>query len=457
MSAQPVQLYGPRGGTARGALAFRSNGLIASATQQTDRKRIPRLDYDIHRNVSDYGRLTILSLGRWVYSNFPMVRGALHEQAEYAASVFLPQYYGRNSEWGIAAEAWMENHDNICDVAGMPYNMRTYRRNLLMSVKRDGDMLTVLIKSPSGYPFLQCIPGHRVGSEPGLDVVKGGEYDGARIVDGVIVNGYGAPMAYRVQTGEDSFDYKQFIDISVRDCFLSFVPEYVGQLRGFSLLGSSLFDWQDIAENRRFQLIAQKISSKIGLMQWNDAGQADRDGSGDGMIAPATSANALPIETVQSDGVDVVYMRANAGHKIEALKNDNPSVNGQNFEATIVRSAFAGMDWSVDFSLDPSKIGGAPMRVVVDKLCKTIGADQDLILSPACKRFDGFRVSCAMQPAVGALPWDDDWYKFAYQGPAKPTADRKYDSDVAIQEIEKGLSTRKDELAIRGKYNDDVD
>ncbi|HWN95017.1 MAG TPA: phage portal protein [Methylomirabilota bacterium] len=460
MSANAVQLYGPRGGTARGHLAFTgNNALVQAATQTSDRKRVPNLDYDVHRNISNQGRRTMLSLGRYIYSNFPMVRGALHEQAEYASSVFLPQFYGatESKDWGIAAETWMENHDLICDVAGWPYNMRTYRRNLLVSVKRDGDMLTVLCKTATGYPMLQCIPGHRIGSPLNETVVFGGFYDGSRIIDGVIVNGYGAPLAYRVLTGENPFDYTQYQDISARDCFLSFIPEYVGQVRGFSMLGSCMFDFQDVAECRRFQLISQKVSSKIALVQWNDLGESEFDAGGDGMTGAADTAKMLPVETQNSDGVDIMYMRANAGHKLEALKNENPGANAQNFEATIVRSAFAGMDWSVDFSLDPTKIGGAPGRVVIDKICKTIGADQDLVIEPACKRWNGFRVSCAMSPALGILPWNDEWYKFSHQGPAKPTCDRKYDSDVDVQEVANGLKTRRKALANRGDYIDDVD
>jgi hypothetical protein len=105
--------------------------------------------------------------------------------------------------------------------------------------------------------------------------------------------------------------------------------------------------------------------------------------------------------------------------------------------------------------LDPSKVGGAPFRVVVDKLNRNIRAIQDLALEPALLRIDGFRVSSAVQ--LGALPQNKDWWKWTYQGPARITADAKYESEVDISEVAKGLKTRRRALANRGEYIDDVD
>lgn len=71
------------------------------------------------------------------------------------------------------------------------------------------------------------------------------------------------------------------------------------------------------------------------------------------------------------------------------------------------------------------------------------------------RRIHGFALSKAMK--LGLLPWNDEWYLWDYQGPGEVTADRKYDSDVDIQEIAAGIGTRKRASAKRGAYweNDD--
>ena len=455
MSSAPVQLYGPDNRLLpRRQYTRTNNSLITSATQSKDRKNVPALDYDVHRTVTNLGRRTLMTLGRKLYFDSHAIRGAIKEQAEYASSIYLPQFYGEDKDWGIQAEGWIENHDKICDVAGPPYNMRLYRRNLIIALLRDGDMLTVLVKTKSGYPMLQCIPGHRIGSRYEDMTVQKGEYDGARIIDGVIISDTNTPIAYRVMTGEPE-DWKSYQDIPARDCCLSFIPEFHGQLRGFSPLGITALPIMDIAESDNLELITQRVAGSIALMERNETGEAEPGGS-EGYPVATPAASALPEEKFTSDGVQIRYFRSsdeNSG--LEILKNERPSANQQNFRHAKLRDAFAGIDWSIDFSLDPSKVGGAPFRVVVDKLNRNIRAIQDLALEPACARFDGFRISSAVQ--IGALPQNKDWWKFTYQGPARITADAKYESEVDASEVARGFKTRRRAIANRGEYIDDVD
>jgi hypothetical protein len=454
MASAPITLYGPRGEKLR-TVSRVNNSLYKAATQTSDRKQVSPLDYDVHRVVTNLGRRTMMWLGRNLYSN-TAIKSAVKEQAEYSSSIFLPQYFGANTDWGIAAEAWMEQHDKIVDVAGPPFNMRLYRRNLLTSIIRDGDMLTVLVKSKDGYPFIQCIPGHRIGSRLEELVVKDGEFDGARIIDGVILSDSNAAMAYRVITSDDPYDYTKYVDIPARDCFLSFIPDYVGQVRGFSILGAAAFPFQDVDESDAFELLAQKLGASISLIEKNEEGEAAPGEAADGFPITGAATGAYATEKVTAgSGVTVRYLRSgdtNAG--IEALKFDRPSANQQDFRHSKLRDAFADIGWSIDFSLDPTKVGGAEMRIVVDKINRNIRALQDLVLEPACARIDGFRVSSAIQ--IKLLKEDPDWWKWTYQGPARLTADAKYESDVDKQEVQSGLKARRKAIANRGDYIDDV-
>jgi hypothetical protein len=491
--AAPITLYGPNGKPIdRRLLNYpRGNQLIASATQTKDRKTTPLLDYDVHRSVSGLGRRTLLSVGRRLYYDSHAIRGAVKERAEYASSTFLPQYYGRNPAWGVRAEAWLENHDRICDVAGQPYNMRLYRRNLLISLDRDGDMLTVLVDAGNGFPMIQCIPGHRVGWKEETAIARVRLYqdslwiDGrqvatkaqqwlrltfgrelfedpiefdARIIDGVIITDTNTPIAYRVNTSQETYRFDSYVDVSARDSFLSFIPEFNGQLRGFSQLGITALPLIDISESDNLELISQKVGAAISLIEKNAEGEAPPgDSDGFPVASAGTSSESDYAEEFATDsGAMIRYLRSgDPNTSIETMKFDRPSANQQNFRNAKLRDAFAGIDWSIDFSLDPTKVGGAQSRVLVDKLNRNLQALRDLALTPACVRIDGWRVAKAIK--IGSLSFDPDWWMWSHQGPARITADAKYDSDVDAQEISRGIKTRRRAIANRGEYIDDVD
>lgn len=451
----PVQIYAPNGQPARQHLAFaQNNSLFQTATQTKDRKRIPALDMDVHRTVTTLGRRTMMTLGHNVYANFHPIRGAINEKAEYASSIWLPQYYGANKDWGISAEAWMEQHDKICDIAGPPYNMRLYRLLLLICLMREGDMLTVLVKTPGGYPLLQCIPGHRVSSNPELLFVRGGQYDGARIIDGVILDEYSRALAYRVNTGENPYDYTKFTDISSGDSFLSFIPLYRNQLRGFSPLGMIAFSAQDVGEGDLLKRLSDKLASSISLIEKNELGEAMGATNSDGQLIKATAADPVPEELVTDGGITVRYLTADPNHSITPLTFNNPTQNQMEHRHSMLRDMFAGIDWSIDFSLDPTKAGGAQMRVVIDKINRGLTAIQDLALTPACGRIDPWRVASAIE--LKLLEDDPDWFMWMHQGPARLTADAKYESDVDKQEVANAFKTRRQAIANRGGYIDDV-
>jgi hypothetical protein len=70
------------------------------------------------------------------------------------------------------------------------------------------------------------------------------------------------------------------------------------------------------------------------------------------------------------------------------------------------------------------------------------------------RRIDGWRISKAVMN--GWLPANDEWFKWEYQGPARITADRKYDSVVRINELNRGITTFQQTCAELGLYWQEV-
>lgn len=416
------------------------------------RQRLQSLNRDSNRNVSASGRRNMTTIGRWLFANCSPLRGAVIEKADYAAASWVPQFYGEDKEWGTLAENWLYEHDKICDVRGWPYTMATYRRNLIIAITRCGDQATLLTSTDSGYPLVQVLGSHRIGSDPSEEIVSGGPFDGSRVCDGVISDEYGRVIGYRVLHGDD---FLKFTDYAASDMFLSYLPEYPDQIRGFSAIASALFDWQDITESRDWELLAQKLNASIALIEENETGEADAAQTlVTGPTYDATTGALSTPATEQMEGGTIRYFRANTNSKLQAHRWDRPSGNVMEFENRILRAAFAGMNWSLDFSLDPTKAGGAQMRIVVEKINRAIQSIQDHVLLPAMRRIDGWRIAKAIK--LGQLPLNKEWFKWDYQGPARLTADEKYSSDVDLQELSAGASTLSTVTAKRGGYWQDI-
>lgn len=445
-----------------------SNSLVTAATQTSDRKQVSMLDKDTHRSITPYGRRTLMTLGRWLYWNVSAVRGTIREMVNLTAQKWTPQFEGEDQAWGTQVENWLYEHDKICDVRGWPFNMAAYRRNLLKGVLLDGDVGTILVKTATGYPMIQVIPAHRIGSGFADQVVKGGPFDGARIIDGVILDDTGRSVGYRVW-GEGGENAGTPTDVPARDMFLSFHIETPDQIRGISNLGASCFDWQDVSDARRFELIAQKLIASIGIIETNETGEADKTKKllsrtstnfDDTSNATKTHLSTTATETV--DGVSIRYHRANSGSKIEAFSGDRPTANQQAFRDDVIREALHGMGWSFDFSYNPTKIGGAPMRVVVDRINRQIETMREEIVDPAQMRINGYRIASVMDnpertdKKVVLFAFNADWWKWNSQGQAKVTADAKYQSAVDIEERRSGLKTLAKSAAERGEYWKDV-
>jgi hypothetical protein len=427
--------------------------LYAAAVQNDQRQYVHDLNRDVHRNISAYGRRTLSTLGKRLYANSPVIRGAINEMAYYSVGTWVPQYYGRNKAWGTQAEDVLFEHDKICNRTGG--SMLDYLTNLIRAVYICGDIATVYTQRPSGYPVLQVIPGHRIHSGDDQDgVVKSGPFDGATIVDGVIVDDVGEPIGYRIFFGDTSEGYQ---DLQEQDVKLHFIQEWENQLRGASQLASVVFPFQDIKESDDADLLYKKLASFVGLIEHNEDGEADAAKK----ILEAPSSSAFNADsskaysyTEVNQGITNRYFRAGAGNKLEEFRSDRPGANGQEFKRQIMREALQGIGWSYDFTLDPTKVGGVTGRIVVEKINKTISFIQQTLVKPASARFNGYRIRKLIKG--GYLPDDVDWWKFDYQGPAKLTADEKYSSDVALQEFRAGIKPPQQIIAERGNYWEDV-
>lgn len=396
-------------------------------------------------------RETLMSIGRWLYQNVGLVRSVLDDQASIISSEITPQWDGMavagseqpDRAWADAAELWLYEHDRMCDIRGDAFPMRTLHRLWMLHILRDGDVGVILTEGAGGYPLLQTIPAHRIRGDVSK-IPEGQPFAGYQVVDGVIVNPYGRPIGYRVyRDGTETYD-----DINARDMKLRFLPQWADQVRGASMIASAIIDLQDVDEARKFELIAQKVASAIAVVEHNEDGVAPTDDPGQSILTgdtTASDAGLIEPSARSMNGGEFLYFRAGSGSKVEALRADRPTPAQQQFMDSIVRQAMAGVGWSVDYFLDPSKVGGASMRVVVERINRHVRMVRDQCLFPLIRSIDTWRIAKAIK--AGLLPENDQWFRWRYEGAADLTADARYAADVSVIRMDRGLTSPQIEAA----------
>ena len=435
MATQPVRFF-----DAFGRLMPTRISSAAIGSQQ--RRARSGFDRDAANLYTGTDRLLLMSMGRWLYANNSLVAGSVNDQAAIVSGELTAQFAGEDVAWGALAEMWLDDHNRLCDVRGDLYPMATLQRLWMLHIIRDGDVGVILTQGAGGYPLLQTIPGHRIKGDGKAE--PSSPWAGYRIVDGVILNDVGRPLAYRVyDDGKSTYQ-----DISAVDMKLRFLPQYADQVRGVSMLGCAMVDFQDVDEVRRFELVAQKLAASIVLAETNETGlPPDTAESILGEDSTETNPDAnIAMHTMR--GGEIQYFRSGTGGKLEALKADRPTPAQQQFADSIIRQAMAGMGWSIDYFLDPSKVGGASMRVVVERINRHVGMMRTQCLFPLARSIDAWRVAKAIKE--GVLPPSNDWFRWRYQGAANLTADAKYAADVSQMRVEHGLSSPQIETASLG-------
>lgn len=456
MAVQSYKLNDRRGtGSGWNYFNTATRGFSAAAKSSIKREQYSPADRDSYALLNGWDRIALMTVGRHLYQNDPTVFGCLNQMAEHATEIVKPQYDGENSEWGRQAESWLYDNDRWIDVRGVPFTMSDDDFLIVLHVIRDGDVGIILTENDQGDPKIQLIEAHRIGTRGNVQKMRitQGPFDGATIIDGVIVGDSMETLGYRV-LGETKDQDKDF---SVNDMRLIFKPLYASQVRGFSWLACAAISVQDVHEARKLELIAQKVFAGRAFTEHNETGTADggvasivENGS---EATPTTSAIGPKYATTIEEG-ETTYYRAGSNSKLEAVTADRPTVNQQAFKADTIRHAIHGIGWSVDYWLDPTKAGGAQMRTVIGGINDTCRAIREKITGKVRKWVDPWRIAKAI--VNGRLPHDNDWWRWEYQFAARKTADAKYDSDVDLQEMRAGIRTQSDVCASHGLWWEDV-
>jgi hypothetical protein len=420
-----------------------------SQNPQNYRPRIYNVAVDTKNSVNASDRMSQLANGRSLFASLPDLGGALLSKASWSVgpNSFSPIFIGEDQEWGDEAEAWLtKTFYPSCNVLGNNFDFRTTLHLTSLALDVDGDSLMVLTKSRSGYPQIQIVPAHRIGNRWNEKEVKSGKFAGYELVDGVIINEAGRPIGYRILGDKPEDD----IDISAQSCQLLYEPEWSDQYRGISRIARPLNDFTDQSDIDEFLKRGVKLASSLGLIHSTEGGIPDAGASLVGADEDGTSltdaVTTPPFELI--NGGEIMYMKAAAGEKIESLKDERPSQNTQDFITRIQRRALFSCGWPIEL-LDPSKVGGASVRLIQDLARKTI-ASRQVTLERRARLIVNYAIAMAMKNEFISNN-EGDWWNWSFTKGSSLTVDNGNEAAADREAFKLGTTTLADIVSKQGK------
>ena len=358
---------------------------------------------------------------------------------------FVPQFAGEDSEFGIAATAWLAgNFYPIGDTRGGMHDFKTNLFGWSSSIDVDGEIFILLTETKTGFPQYQGIPSHRIGNPQGF---SDGPQRGGTLQDGIIYYPSGAAKEYAFLDKDGNIS--EWLPAS--NVIHLFDPEWQYQGRGLTALTHCINDCRDIIQSTEWERLAMMQMSSISLIEYNENGGPDTDDNFTQLVSNEAGDKGMTVESL--DGGTVRYFKSNSGGKIETLVNNRPGNPFLEFHDRLLKSAYAGLNWPYAFYNGHGVGGGTAQRTEIAMAQRSIEDRQDLLFYVA-KRIVSYAVAKAQKR--GDLPQSADWYKWEFSTPPKLTID---DGRV-MKELESayklGFKSASDITAAMGKEYKDV-
>ena len=418
-----------------------------AASQSRNRPYEPIEKKDISDLIPEVDRVNLQSQARRIYINLGAIKSAINQRSMYSVGrAFMPEFKGKDLEFGATSTEWL--NDTFYQIGDSRGGMHDFKTNLFTwstAIDVDGEIFILLTETKNGFPIYQGIPSHRIATPKGM---KDGVMRGGELKDGIIYLPSGTPSEYAFCDKHGMFS--EWIPAS--NMIHLYDPEWQYQGRGLTALTHCINDCRDILQSTEWERLAMMQMSSISLIEYNENGGVDTEDPRNVLLGGCDNPNkGLVVESM--DGGSVRYFKSNSGGKIETLVNNRPGNPFLDFHDRLLKSAYAGLNWSYAFYNGHGAGGGTAQRTEIAMAQRAIEDRQDLLFY-AARRIVSYAVAKAQKR--GDLPASKDWYKWDFSTPPKLTID---DGRV-MKELESaykmGFKSASEITASMGKKYSDV-
>jgi capsid protein len=422
----------PKGKAAKAGKAGAYNGGTGAgyeSTRFTGRRSFLWLSQaqDQRKDLTPAKRNEMLRKVRWGERNSGMVRQIVGDLVLYTVGDgFRAQAHSADPEWNAAAEAYFAEWSRRCDITGrFSFNdlLRISERRWVL----DGDFFLAKVRNATGVAKLQGIEAHRVG-DPDGNVPE-------RMHDGILFGSYGEVQAYNVYRSDGSSRL-----LPSNSVMQVYDPEFISGARGLPLIQHSLNDIQDEMEILAMEKSAVKDASEITRVLKKQGGEFGPDLASE-LASNPQAADALGV------GLGGKFIALEPGEDLVSFQSNRPSPTFNGFLEAIQRDIARGI-LPYEFTNDPSKIGGAVVRLVVAKMDRVAGRHQQILIDQICTPTWGYVIGDAI--AKGELPDIDGWQKASWTTPKRVTVDAGREAANDRADVEMGLMSMSELYSQRG-------
>ena len=450
----------------------------ASEWEIGKRQYWPLLDPAADRQIDTWTILKIRSDARKSFVNYGPLKTAVYEKARYAVGdAWLPQYQGTDLAFGKAATKWFT--DIWARTGNLVGLMRSWHDSLKLESRYldvYGEIFIYKVRDEEGMPRYQHIPPHRIDNprnnkrSTSHGRLIEGPYSGKRMVYGIVLNDFGAPVAFHVLGNEPEQD--MFIPAEQMIWLADF--EFCDQTRPISAFAHGILNIRDIMAIQGNEKRALEIASSISILENNPIGGVDiNDPLQFTRQYPGTVGQAgQPVDGIQpppypgyQTGINLEnqetappgtagqpltpylwldngtwrYFKAGTGSDVKAFQFDRPAGSVKDFLDRLGRDAINHI-WPFDLISNPA--GGSANNRTLWVRANSLTKDRQNKLYGAAKQRLLYGIAVAME--LGILPESEDWMAWDFNFPRKPSIDAGRDAAADLNDIKMGVKSWSD-------------
>ena len=428
-----AQAYAGNGG--------RINSPYPIASDSTSFRWRPQIDKDVLSLIPQYRQRAMLSDARYIYTSEGMVSGAVHTRADYVVgAAWMPAYLGSDARYKAAVTPLLQSWVKRCEMRGGQFVWNRIMWLLSRSLDVDGDAFVVLTEDESSWPRIQLLEAHRVGNPDDTGEIKSGPYAGMSIHGGVVYDKFMRAVAYNllppdVITKRPGKNEPNFIPAS--GVVHVWDPKWVSSTRGIPTLCHGIKHWYSASEATQAEETAIIANSKIALIEKNETGRRSLDRTPFD-TNNLTAGQASPHIETMADGL-IRFIKKDGD--ISAHSFARPGDEWEKFMTFILRGAFSGMGWPIEFGHDMSQLGAGAIRGVVGQVKRSVETRQSVLETPA---------TSMVLHAIGTwmrtkqVPFTPDWFNIGFSYPPTCSVDVGRDSQNRREDLAIGSRTLTD-------------
>ncbi|MFN7341408.1 MAG: phage portal protein [Opitutia bacterium] len=398
---------------------------------------------DFRKTMTVFDRLETTRKMRWMELNAGIIRQVLSDYVLYSVGDGITaQVRTGNPKLDEAYEQYFDKWARVpCDITGR-FNLYELQQIVARLVMRDGECFPIKTKDASGLCRVQLIESHRVGSNQSAAPEP-------KEVDGIIFGKYGKPESYNVIKTDGSGR-----KVPAGAVMHVYTPEVASGARAYSPLQHSINNVVDMLEIISLEKFAVKMNSDVVRTISREPGQFDNsqaDFEAFGMRPNGYPAggNNITDANEASTFIGGKILALNPGEKLESFESNRPNPTFTGFMEHLVRDSLAGT-LPYEFVHDPSKAGGASMRLVVAKADRQFKQLQTVLINRFLTPLWGYVIGTAIKN--GELPANDNWTRVFWTTPKRLTVDASRDSAQNRADIAMGIKTLGDNAQEDGEH-----